>query len=604
MNENKKQVNLPELPKEVKEKLDAMKVKLDKFSKDVVKDNKEIMAIALLPPTRITKEDQEVLKKEELEALKNRINVLVIPDLEEKKNWFEIRERIIKEVNKKALEIDKNIFATVIDFYEIRENCYDSKHELLEMIATGASLYDPKDFLAAIKISEVHKGMVLKKFDKYIVSYVCAGSLFRGDAKSNDIDVYIVIDDTDVKKMTRVELRDRLSAMIRDMGSQASQITGVKKAFHIQSYILTDFWDSIKDANPVIYTFLRDGVPIYDRGVFMPWKLLLKMGRIKPSPEAIDMQMDMGERLVQRTKGKLIGIMGEDLYYAILNPAQAALMLYGIAPPTPKETIELMDEIFVKKEKLLEKKYVDILIKIRKYYKDIEHGVLKEVSGKDVDDLLKDAEDYLKRIKKLFEEIQIRRDRADVESMYSSCLGLAEDALKLNDIKVDKKENVLSIFNKKLVQEKKLFSDLHYKTLKLVVDTKKSKKKLTSPELQKIIRESRIFVKVILEYVQRKRGYELDRAKLKFKYGEKFGEAIILHKKVYIINDIDSKEKEVQVAILREDGSLGEVKKSTPEELEKEIINIEVPKRVFIKEKIFESLRKLFGNDIELLVNY
>jgi len=594
---------MPELPKEVKEKLEAMKAKLDKFSKEIVKENKEIKAVSLLPPTKVNPEDQEKLSKEDLEKLRNRINVLVIADLEEKKDWFELRDKIIKDVNKKADEIDKNIFATVMDFYEIRENCYDGKYELLEMIATGASLYDPMDFLAAVKISEYHKTMVLSKFDKYIVSYVGVGSLFRGDVKSGDIDVYIVIDDTDVKKMTRVELRDRLSAIIRDMGFKAAQDTGVKKAFHIQTYILTDFWDAIKDANPVIYTFLRDGVPFYDRGVFMPWKLLLKMGRIKPSPEAIDMQMDMGERLIQRTKGKLIGIMGEDLYYAILNPAQAALMLYGIAPPTPKETIQLMDDVFVKKEKLLEKKYVDILVKIRKYYKDIEHGTLKEVSGKDIDDLLKDAEDYLKRVKKLFEQIQVRRDKEDVDNMYNTCISVIEDALKLNDVKSEK-ASIVNAFKKNLVEDKKIFTEGHVKTLKLVIDTKNSKKKLIGPELQRVMRESRSFIKAVLDYVQRKKGYELDRAKVRFKYGDKFGEALLLDKFVFIIRDIDAKDKEVQKAELKSDGSIGTVNPSSLEDLEKEIMKMEIPPRVFIKEKIFESLKKLFGSDIEILVNY
>ena len=248
----------------------------------------------------------------------------------------------------------------------------------------SAPVYDPKDMLGAIKIAEVHKTMVLKKFDRYIMSYVAAGSLFRGDKKSNDIDVFVIVDDTDVKRMSRYELKEKLRSIIITQGYEAKDLTGVNKDFHVQTYILTDFWDSVKDAHPVMFTFLRDGVPLYDRGVFMPWKLLLQMGRIKPSPEAIDLQMDIGERLIQRTKGKMIGIMGDDLYYAILNPAQAALMLYGISPPTPKETIELMDEIFVKKEKLLEKKYVDILAKIRKYYKDIEHGNIKEVKKKNI----------------------------------------------------------------------------------------------------------------------------------------------------------------------------------------------------------------------------
>ncbi len=599
-----KELKLPELPKEAKEKLEAMKSKLDKFSKAVTKDNKDIMGIALLPPSRVSPEEK--LSEQDLEKLKKRINVLIVIDVETKKDWAALREDLISKVIKKANEVDENIFVTVMDVAEVRENCFDAKYEILEMIAAGAALYDPKDFLGALKISTVHRSMVLKKFDKYIVSYVAVGSLFRGDATSHDIDVAVVIDDTDVKKMTRAELKDRLSAIIRGMGAEASQITGVKKEFHIQTYILTDFWDAIKDANPVIYTFLRDGVPIYDRGVFMPWKLLLKMGRIRPSPEAIDYQMDMGEKLIQRTKGKMIGIMGDDLYYAILNPAQAALMLYGISPPTPKETIELMEEIFVKKEKLLEQKYVDILSRIRKYYKDIEHGNIKEVKGKDIDELLTGAEDYIKRINKLFEQIQTRRDKEGIEEMYKGCLGVVEDALKVNDIKVEKQSNLVNLFKKHLVDDKKIFPDSFLQTLKVVIDTKNSAKtkKLSWPELEKIRKEARGFIRGIVEYVQRKRGYELERAKVRFKYGEKYGEAILLDKVAYVINDIDAQDKDVNKAEIKQDGSLANLQKSSLEDLEKDIMKVNLPTKVFIKEKLFESLKGLFGKDIEILVNY
>ncbi len=595
---------IPEISEEVKQKLDVIKSKLDKLSEYLHKEFKEVIGVALLPPTRI--DPNQKLSIEEEEKLKNRINVLIVLDLEEKKDWFEIREGIIKKANKKAQELDPNIISTVTDLYEIRENCFDSKYELIELIASSAILFDSKDFLGAIKISEVHRAMVLKKFDKYIVSYVAVGSLFRGDAKSFDIDVAIVIDDTDVKRMTRVELKDKLMAIIRDMGARASELTGVKKAFHIQTYILTDFWDAIKDANPVIYTFLRDGVPLYDRGVFMPWKLLLKMGRIRPSPEAIDYQMDMGERLIQRTKGKLIGIMGDDLYYAILNPAQAALMLYGIAPPTPKETINLMEEIFVKKEKLLEKKYVDILSKIRKYYKDIEHGTIKDVSGKEIDDLLAGAEDYIKRIKKLFEEIQTRRDKESIEELYKTSNDVAKEALEVNDIKLDSKANVYNSFKKNLVDNKKIFNDKQLESFKLIIDTKNSMKtkKISWPELEKLRKEVRAFIKVVLEYVQRKKGYEFDRAKLRFKYGDRFGEAIVLENTVYIIRDIDAKDKEIEKAELKKDGGFGKIEKSNLEELDKHLVNIKMPGKIFLKEKLFESLKSLFGSDIEILINY
>ena len=137
----------------------------------------------------------------------------------------------------------------------------------------------------------------------------------------------------------------------------------------------------------------------------MPWKLMLEMGRIKPSPEAIDAFMNTGEKILESVKFRLREILEKDIYWAVLNPSQAALMLYGVNPPTPKETIQLMDDIFVKKEKLLEKKYITILANIRKWYKDLEHEAKKEISGKEIDELLKDSWDYLNRIRKLFDHI-------------------------------------------------------------------------------------------------------------------------------------------------------------------------------------------------------
>ena len=70
---------------------------------------------------------------------------------------------------------------------------------------------------------------------------------------------------------------------------QAEELAGVKNKLSPNIYLLTEFWEGVKDANPIFYTFLRDGVPLYDRGGFLPWKLLLRMGKIKPTPESIDM---------------------------------------------------------------------------------------------------------------------------------------------------------------------------------------------------------------------------------------------------------------------------------------------------------------------------
>jgi len=596
----------PKIPEELRKKFEEIKAKLDRFKKKLLeKYDKNIAGISLLPPKNIEREKERVKAEEnrdltqaEIEKLKHTINALVLLDIGDKKVEF---DKLIDNINKIAEDIDKSIEVKISSLEEIKEMCFDGKYDLLQLIAIGAILYDPKDVLAALKISEVHKSMTIKKFDKYVVSYVAAGSLFRGE-KSNDIDVYIIVDDTDVKKMLRAELKDKLRAIIYTLGYDASAITGIKKSFHIQVYILTDFWESIKDAQPVIFTLLRDGVPLFDKGVFTPWRLLLKMGRIKPSPEAIDMQMDLGDKLLGRIQFKLLGVVSEDLYFAALNPAQAALMLYGVAPPTPKETVRLLEEIFVKKEKLLEKKYVDFLEKIRKYYKDIEHHKVKEVKGEEIDKLIEGVKDYLKRIKKLFTQIEKKRGSGDVVEIHDACINLVKNALSALDVNAS--SNLVQKFKKHIIDEGK-FPDNFLKILKKIIKAKQDYKKLTKQEVEKIKKDARFFIRGLLEYLQRSKLIGIDKARIGVKYGEKIGEVLFLDKVAFITKDLSSKEKEILKVNVAKDGSFEDMKKSSKKEMEESIEKIvKIPEKVAIQEKTYDALKKIFGKDAEILIKY
>ncbi len=599
----------PKIPEELKQRFEQLKIKLEKFKKNVLsKFNEYVVGISLMPPADLEKEKKLVkenenreLSKEEESRLKNTINVLVLVDDADTKKMSqeELSSKLGSIVEKFATEIDKDFKVQTMLLSELRELCFDGKYEAIQQIAMSAPIHDPKDLIAALRISEVHKNMTLKKFEKYIVSYVAAGSLFRGE-KSNDIDVYVVVDDTDVKRMPRLELKDKLGGIIRSMGFEASMITGVKKQFHIQVYILTDFWDSLKDAHPVIFTLLRDGVPLYDRGVFTPWKLLLKMGRIRPSPEAIDMQMSIGARLLERVNQKMLGIVGEDLFYALLNPAQAALMLYGVSPPTPKETVTLMGEIFVKKEKMLEQKYVNILEKIRNYYKDIEHGKTKEIKGADIDKLVNEAKDYLTRIEKLFGQIEKKRGTEDIIEVHDACMNLVREIL--NSENIEAKGDVVKAF-KKFAESKGIPAN-YAKVVGEIMQAKKDylDKKLSRQEAEKVKRDVRVFIKTMGEYLQRLKGDDLDRSRVRIRYGEKYAEIFLLDNVAFIVHDIDAKEKEVSKANINADGGLSEVKKSSLEDMQRHLQDNKIPERIFIKEKLIDDLKKIFGKNVEIMV--
>lgn len=575
----------PEQIKEMEKKQEKIKLILDKFQKKALKENKKhILGMCLLPPKKEEKDKYNVFIA--LDDSKSKI----IPD-------YKMKDKVFPELVNMAKNTDEKIVVEAMLVSEIKESLYDAKYELLQLIAMSAILYDPMDFLGALKISEVHKSMTIKKFEKYVVSYVAAGSLFRGEP-SHDIDVYVIIDDTDVKRMSRAELRDKLRGLIVEQGFLAEQITGVKKQFHVQVYILTDFWESVKDAHPVIFTLLRDGVPLYDRGVFNPWRLLLKMGRIKPSPEAIDMFMDTGHRLLDAAKKKLLMIAGQDIFYAVINPAQAALMLYGLSPPTPKETSRLLEEVFVKKEKILEQKYVDTLERVRIFFKKIEHGKVQEVTGAEIDKLIADSEDFLKRINKLFIQIVGKKEKESFDQVNKEITAMIQDLMVDSNIKSPnlelgfKKYCMKEGIPEKLVDDFKLFNK-SYKDFKA--------KKLSKAESDKIKREVRTFMRVLEDHIQRKKFMGVERAKVRFKHGDKFGEILLLKDVAFIIKDVSAKAKKIVRVDINKNGHLVNVKNSDLIEMDKVLVNTEIPKVLSVKETLFEDLKKIIGKNIEIV---
>src|SRR3989344_26561 len=195
---------ISKLPADIQEKLKLIREKLEKFQKKVIdKFDKYISGIALLPPPR-PETQQPVIANEgvssqiplqnpdlgqSLQTLppvienKDQIHVLVLVDDSDSKTMSkqELKDKLTAIIIQIGKEVDPNIVPQTLILSELWQNVYDGKHELLQMIAMSAPIFDV-GMLQAIKIAEVHKTMVLKKFEKYIVSYVLAGSLVQGKA--------------------------------------------------------------------------------------------------------------------------------------------------------------------------------------------------------------------------------------------------------------------------------------------------------------------------------------------------------------------------------------------------------------------------------------
>lgn len=486
---------VPESSEKIKKNLEKTKKEIEKLKSFIVKKYKYTMAIGLLPPQAIKHfiEEEEVPKQTE-----KFVHLYIVVPEEKLKEIPKMKQEVVKQIDSLKQKIWVQI-KTPIDVWEI---CSDSKFQLFGAIAMSFPIYD-KEFLSSLRVAEIHKSLVLQKFEKYVVSYVIGGSFVRGDVlKTSDLDVFIIINDTDVKRMPRLELKERLrSIILGQFITEAYSLSGVKKnILNVQIYLLTEFWEAVKDAHPVMFTFIRDGVPIYDRGTFMPWKALLKMGKLKPSPEAIDMFMTMGDKTVKRAKRTMLDIVIGDLFWGVISPSQGLLMLYGLPPPNVKETAKEMRRVFVNKEKMLEKRYADILDEIViKYYKGYEHGKIKEVSGKELDKLMKNTEDYLNRLKDLRKQIEKQSQEKVIEQLYEDVFELLKGIVGKNA-----QTKMMEDFENNFVK-KGLFSPQHMRILKNIVDArvKFKKGKLDKHKIEEARKNASILISDLIEYNQR-----------------------------------------------------------------------------------------------------
>ena len=462
---------------------DALKKKANKAQKDIeklkdeiAKNYKFVEAFGVVPSQAAKKIEEEYEISEE-DSKKGLIHLLVIIPEKQFKNIGKIRLEIIETAKKINDKFWIHVM-TPIDFWNLG---LDSKFEVMEAIAMSYPIID-KGILSHIRVGQIHKSLVLKKFEKYVTSYVVGGSLATGTTKKDsDVDVFVIIDDTDVKRMPRLELKEKLRGIIYSYIPEAEGMAGVKKnTLNVQIYLMTEFWEAVKDAQPVMFTFIRDGIPLYDRGTFLPWKSLLRMGKIKPSSEAIDMFMSSGNKLKETIQKRIFDVATLDLFWGISTPTQGLLMLYGMSPPNVYETVKQFREVFVNKEKLVEKKYADILEEIIiKVWKAYEHGKLKpgDISGKELDRLSKNALDYIDRLKELREQIEKRIQEKSIEQIYNDVFGMLGSLLNRKT-----EEAILKEFNLKMIKTGK-FPPRYLENLKLISKVRKDVEKAKENEV-------------------------------------------------------------------------------------------------------------------------
>ena len=569
---------------EVKKEVEKTKEKLEKLKTKLLEKYNFVMAIGILPPQSVPKFEEEGNINETVPDEKDRkklIHVVVIMPEEQFKNYAKVKTEMIKL----AKEADPNLWIHLKTPVDLWNYGLDGKYEYLSAVSLAFPIFD-KGILGSLRVAEIHKGLVLQKFERYVVSYVIAGSLVRGQAtKTSDVDIFIVIDDTDVKRMHRLELKEKLRNIIYSYVAEAGDLAGVKNKLSPQIYILTEFWEAVKDANPVMFTFIRDGIPFYDRHTFMPWKALLKMGKLKPSPEAIEMFMSMSDKTEETVDRRMMDA-AIDIYWGAVTPSQALLMLYGLPPPTHKETPTVMREIFVDKEKMLEPKYIDILEKIVKLFKDYEHEKIKTVPGKQIESLMVEFKDYVKRLKELKEQIEKRTNEKTIEQHYNDILNL------LKGIFGKKSEaGLMKDFETEMIEKGKM-PEFYLRILKEVFDSRENfkKGKMQRHEVEEARKNATLLINHLIEYNQRCELIHLEKNKFHIKAKNKIYDLIVSEKEAFLI-------LKDEVTKITKDGK---AEKSSRKELDDALVQ-PAKNEIAVSGKLFEALKKELG-EFELVL--
>ncbi len=252
---------------------------------------------------------------------------------------------------------------------------------------------------------------VLKKYGHLIRSIVLFGSTARDEFKGeSDIDIFIIIDDT--RHKISPTLKEKMEGDFDEIATKISKQISIQ-----QPYLLTEFWKMVREGHPIIFNFIREGVPIYDKDVFLPIKRLLQMGEIRPSKEAVEKFIERGPKRIRRVENGKMYMIVEDCYYAMLESAQAVLMFLGKSPPRPGDAPEMLRKELIPL-KLIKNETIDYLQDVIDLRKRVEHKKIRKVSGQEIDDWLVKTRKFVKKMQSLIVKIEVMKRENMIEKSY------------------------------------------------------------------------------------------------------------------------------------------------------------------------------------------
>ncbi len=234
-----------------------------------------------------------------------------------------------------------------------------------------------------------------EKYPKLIKTIALFGSYSKGkETEQSDVDIMLIMDDVLNKLDENV-----LAPFYADIDKIIKAEKSMK--LHINFVTLTAFWKGVLAADPVSVNVLKYGVPLIDTGYFEPLQVLLERGEIKPTEESIYAALSRSQLYAESSKIRLAGSI-TDMYWSVVNSAQALIMKHGEVPPSPETIGEMLESL--QRMHVVTEEDISTFNQIFTIGKKILHGDKVEITGTDVDKIISAGMRFNEKMDRLVEK--------------------------------------------------------------------------------------------------------------------------------------------------------------------------------------------------------
>nr|EGQ40969.1 MAG: nucleotidyltransferase domain protein [Candidatus Nanosalinarum sp. J07AB56] len=242
------------------------------------------------------------------------------------------------------------------------------------------------------------------------------GSVPKGEhGYDSDIDTLVILDDTKLERDVPKDAKKKIQKKVTNLAKETDE------RITIQYFpFLTEFWDSLRQGEPIAVEAIRNGEAIYDTGIFMPAKRLLERGKIKSSRESVKKRLKTAAAGYKKAENNMKSSIPHKLEQVMANAGQAPIMLTGRNPPPKEKVPEVLDEMFVEKD-MLEQEFVENARELHDFGNKGEKES-DNVTGQEVEEHLEMADDFVRRMHELVSQLGTRRKVKGVYDDYKKFL--------------------------------------------------------------------------------------------------------------------------------------------------------------------------------------